>query len=153
MSDTATRDRPVDFEDNEESVRHRSQKRAKLDTTNAGGDLGKAPTKSEDMVVDVEEGQAASNNAIPDEGEQNIIGGQIAEVDAAESGDRAENFLPPSHVLLGKQPAKESVDVNFPRVTELDVGISEYVSHDVPPMHGVIKQRYDLHIVLRVLSY
>lgn len=47
----------------------------------------------------------------------------------------AEDVLPPSSAILGL--TRE--DPN--RITELDVGISQYISKDVPRIDGIIKQR------------
>jgi hypothetical protein len=49
----------------------------------------------------------------------------------------SESFLPPSISLLGL-----TVDPSEPRrLTEPLVGISEYIGHDVPKIHAIIKQR------------
>ena len=58
------------------------------------------------------------------------------------NGSSAENLLPPSRVLLGDPPAsyvKETASSGH--TLEFDVGISEYISKDLPPMHAIIKQR------------
>jgi len=49
-----------------------------------------------------------------------------------------EDLLPPSKSLLPSQPG--GVGSNL-RVSEPDVGILEYISHDVPRIDGIIKQR------------
>ena len=48
-------------------------------------------------------------------------------------------ILPPSHALLGTPPSFGE-DGSL-RIKETDVGISEYVGHDVPRIEGIIKQR------------
>lgn len=53
-----------------------------------------------------------------------------------------ENLLPPSHALLGLPPPACTPDGSMVCVMESDVGISEYVGHDVPKIEGIIKQRY-----------
>jgi tRNA pseudouridine13 synthase len=49
--------------------------------------------------------------------------------------------LPPSHSLLSAP--RDAVNSEGPelRVMETDVGISEYVGHDIPKIDGIIKQR------------
>lgn len=51
----------------------------------------------------------------------------------------AESVLPPSHTLLGIAPTFSSNGLR--QVLQTDVGISEYISRDVPPISGIIKQR------------
>lgn len=51
-----------------------------------------------------------------------------------------ESILPPSHILLGL--SSPSTTSGGPRqLLECDVGISEYISRDLPPIRGIIKQR------------
>lgn len=52
-----------------------------------------------------------------------------------------ENILPPSHVLLGIPEPLVAPDGSLYRISERDVGISEYISRDVAPISGIIKQR------------
>lgn len=54
-------------------------------------------------------------------------------------------ILPPSHVLLGNQSSSHS-SCTTRQLLESDVGITEYVSRDIPPVRGIIKQRYDAHL-------
>jgi len=62
--------------------------------------------------------------------------------------DKAQNpsevvkapLLPPSHALLGITRGKPDGD-GFTQMLETDVGISEYVGQDIPPIQAVIKQR------------
>lgn len=49
-------------------------------------------------------------------------------------------FLPPSRVLLGRMKPKD--DCSMGHTEEVDVGISEYLSPELPPIHAIIKQRY-----------
>ena len=49
----------------------------------------------------------------------------------------SEDLLPPSKALLPHKPS----GLDIYRVSEPDVGISEYISHDVPRIDGIIKQR------------
>lgn len=51
-------------------------------------------------------------------------------------------LLPPSHALLGVPEHEESDEDGFVQMLETDVGISQYVGRDVPPVRAVIKQRY-----------
>jgi len=58
-------------------------------------------------------------------------------------------LLPPSHVLLGITKNVEPDGDGFTQMLETDVGISEYVGRNIPPIQAVIKQRcaryfYDL---------
>lgn len=49
----------------------------------------------------------------------------------------AQSILPLSLSLLGISPISSQPY----RLTEEHVGISEYVGHDIPKIHGIIKQR------------
>ena len=51
-------------------------------------------------------------------------------------------LLPPSHALLGITRDGGPDGDGFTQMLETDVGISEYVGRDIPPIHAVIKQRY-----------
>lgn len=51
-------------------------------------------------------------------------------------------LLPPSHALLGITRGGEPDRDGFTQMLETDVGISEYVGRDIPPIQAVIKQRY-----------
>lgn len=53
-----------------------------------------------------------------------------------------ENLLPPSRSLLGASLPDNTAESLSHRTVEFDVGISEYVSRDLPPIHGIIKQRW-----------
>lgn len=48
-----------------------------------------------------------------------------------------EEILPPSHALLGIRSPGTGESL---RVMESDVGISEYISHNIPSVNGIIKQ-------------
>lgn len=50
-----------------------------------------------------------------------------------------ESLLPPSRVLLGESPV--SLSASAGHTLEFDVGISEYISKDLSPIHAIIKQR------------
>jgi len=50
-------------------------------------------------------------------------------------------LLPPSHALLGITRDGEPDGDGFTQMLETDVGISEYVGRDIPPIQAVIKQR------------
>ena len=50
-------------------------------------------------------------------------------------------LLPPSHALLGITKDGEPDGDGFMQMLETDVGISEYVGRDIPPIQAVIKQR------------
>jgi tRNA pseudouridine13 synthase len=51
-----------------------------------------------------------------------------------------DDLLPPSKVLI---PREESISRqrNAYRIDECGVGISEYISHNIPKIDGIIKQR------------
>ncbi|KAG2367275.1 tRNA pseudouridine synthase D [Suillus spraguei] len=59
-----------------------------------------------------------------------------------------ESVLPPSHTLLGIAPTFSSNGLR--QVLQTDVGISEYISRDVPPISGIIKQRFTDFLVFEV---
>ena len=50
-------------------------------------------------------------------------------------------LLPPSHALLGITRDGEPDKDGFTQMLETDVGISEYIGRDIPPIQAVIKQR------------
>ena len=58
------------------------------------------------------------------------------------STSMVETLLPPSRVLLGKLPASHAHESTTGHTLEYDVGISEYISKDLPPIHAIIKQRW-----------
>ncbi|KAF9226574.1 tRNA pseudouridine synthase D [Gyrodon lividus] len=60
-----------------------------------------------------------------------------------------ESILPPSHVLLGVSSSPTSSD-GLRQLLESDVGISEYISRDVAPISGIIKQRFTDFLVYEV---
>lgn len=70
-----------------------------------------------------------------------LMSAAIAAGDSKESTSAvaAESVLPPSHALLGIAPTFSSNGLR--QVLQTDVGISEYISRDVPPISGIIKQR------------
>ncbi len=62
-----------------------------------------------------------------------------------------DSLLPPSHVFLNAPPAVYTPDGSMQKIMETDVGISEYVGHDVPKIEGIIKQRSVCACLLCVL--
>lgn len=58
-------------------------------------------------------------------------------------------ILPPSHVLLRNRLSSPS-SCTTRQLLESDVGITEYVSRDVPPICGIIKQRFTDFLVFEV---
>ena len=52
-----------------------------------------------------------------------------------------ESLLPPSRVLLGQDASWKGTASANGHFGEFDVGISEYISGDLPPIHAIIKQR------------
>ena len=54
----------------------------------------------------------------------------------------SKSFLPPSRALLGESRVKFDERSTVGHTLEFDVGISEYISKDLPPIHAIIKQRY-----------
>ncbi|GBE79670.1 pseudouridine synthase [Sparassis latifolia] len=61
-----------------------------------------------------------------------------------------ESLLPPSHAFLGAPAPVYTEDGSMQRIMETDVGISEYVGHDVPQIEGIIKQRFTDFLVFEV---
>lgn len=57
-----------------------------------------------------------------------------------ESNKAEQSILPPSHVLLGLGSPQTTSD-GLRQLLECDVGISEYITRDIPPISGIIKQR------------
>lgn len=121
MSTIASRDR----EDDEE--RSRSPKRARVDSA----------------VVDDTE---LDGHAHPTHEQSETRTDAETEVDtidpvAADCTDPG-CVLPASHVLLPSRASPTSFSSCATRqLLERDVGITEYISQDVPPIHGIIKQR------------
>lgn len=155
MAESSSRERPDDFDD------HNPQKRTKLDednlvdanaivldvdleTTNASTE------KQDDMVVDTE-GVQNVEIVVVSETEQEIDEDPNPN-QKSDTDPKLQNFLPPSRILLGANPSGPTSNPEFSRTTEVDVGISEYVSHDVPPIHGVIKQRCVVMACLRRIA-
>ncbi|KAL5487840.1 PUS7 [Sanghuangporus weigelae] len=62
----------------------------------------------------------------------------------------SETLLPPSRVLLGKPPTSYAQESPTGHTLEYDVGISEYISKDLPPIHAIIKQRFTDFLVNEV---
>ncbi|EIW82095.1 tRNA pseudouridine synthase D [Coniophora puteana RWD-64-598 SS2] len=71
----------------------------------------------------------------------------VAEDKAHDSPQTLDSILPPSHALLGLPPTGDALGV---QVSEKDVGISEYIGHDVAPIHAIIKQRFTDFLVYEV---
>ena len=63
-----------------------------------------------------------------------------------------ETILPPSHSLLGTAPPLQDDSGAIIRLTESDVGISEYIANNVPKIIGIIKQRYILKLLPKEVS-
>ncbi|KAI0307293.1 pseudouridine synthase [Multifurca ochricompacta] len=61
-----------------------------------------------------------------------------------------ETILPPSHSLLGTTPPQQDENGSIIRLMESDVGISEYISKNVPKIGGIIKQRFTDFLVYEV---
>lgn len=51
-----------------------------------------------------------------------------------------DSILPPSHILLGLSHP-QTISGGLRQLLERDVGISEYITRDLPPIRGIIKQR------------
>ncbi|KAF8138435.1 tRNA pseudouridine synthase D [Boletus edulis] len=66
-----------------------------------------------------------------------------------ESQEAQESILPPSHVLLGLSPP-QTTSGGLRQLLERDVGISEYITRDLPPIRGIIKQRFTDFLVNEV---
>ncbi|KAG1755584.1 tRNA pseudouridine synthase D [Suillus lakei] len=79
-----------------------------------------------------------------------LMSAALAEPDSKEGSlaAPAESVLPPSHTLLGIAPTFSSNGLR--QVLQTDVGISEYISRDVPPISGIIKQRFTDFLVFEV---
>jgi hypothetical protein len=58
-----------------------------------------------------------------------------------EAQSTSKDLLPPSRRLLPSQEPKQFGGDDY-RVSEPDVGISEYIANDIPQIQGIIKQRY-----------
>lgn len=57
------------------------------------------------------------------------------------SNEAQESILPPSHVLLGLS-SPQTTSGGLRQLLECDVGISEYITRNLPPIRGIIKQRW-----------
>jgi tRNA pseudouridine13 synthase len=65
-----------------------------------------------------------------------------AKNEAINTAQPSLNVLPPSHALLSAPSHSGSTEGSDLRILETDVGISEYVGHDIPKIEGIIKQRF-----------
>ena len=94
-------------------------------------DCGRSPKRTrlsaEPIIVDLQDVEMDESPALADE--------------TGATAEGPENLLPPSHSLLGLPPPACTPDGSMVCVMESDVGISEYVGHDVPKIEGIIKQR------------
>jgi tRNA pseudouridine13 synthase len=79
----------------------------------------------------LDEGEAIEGEELAGDGTVPAVGGGL---------------LPPSHSLLDVPLREESSDAFF-RLSESDVGISEYVGRDVPKIAGIIKQRHVQYVI------
>ena len=92
-----------------------------------------APSPKRTKLNDAEEPQNDADVAMTD----------APAADASTPAEKVvESLLPPSHALLGAPSPVYTEDGSMQRIMETDVGISEYIGHDVPPIQGIIKQRY-----------
>lgn len=69
----------------------------------------------------------------------------VVEMDETQSAanlnvEFGNDLLPPSKSLFFIRP-RENPGGEF-YLSEVDVGISQYISYGMPPIHGIIKQRY-----------
>lgn len=83
---------------------------------------------------------------VPMNGDREVAVIDISELEEQDAIDNAtnqerESMLPPSHALLNAPPPVYGPDGSMQQIMETDVGISEYIGHDVPPIEGIIKQR------------
>ena len=68
---------------------------------------------------------------------------EVSQNEIKQLANTSQSLLPPSRKLLAI-PERQS---DYNHTEELDVGISEYLSHDLPPIHAIIKQRYVSYFV------
>ncbi len=94
--------------------------------------------KQADGAVD---GERSAKRIKLDTEEEDTTTSQPMEVESSNLKDdkRASGNLPPSRALLGEPP--NARDPDSPHFEEFDVGISEYISKGLPPIHAIIKQR------------
>ena len=104
----------------EDGVDAPDAKRTRLDESNDDGDVIMGDATCEVAVVSISE---------------------LEEQEDTEP-QKSESLLPPSHALLNAPPPVYGPDGAMQQIMETDVGISEYVGHDVPRIEGIIKQRY-----------
>ncbi|KAF9247319.1 tRNA pseudouridine synthase D [Melanogaster broomeanus] len=75
--------------------------------------------------------------------------GEIIQTQSTPDKPESKSILPPSHVLLGVSSPPTSSE-GLRQLLESDVGISEYISRDVAPFSGIIKQRFTDFLVYEV---
>lgn len=97
--------------------------------------------KQNEVSVD---GERSAKRIKLDATEESVVEtSQPMEVEPSTSKDpddkRVSGNLPPSRSLLGEPPNPR--DPGSPFFEEFDVGISEYISKGLPPIHAIIKQR------------
>ncbi|OCB90878.1 tRNA pseudouridine synthase D [Sanghuangporus baumii] len=139
-----------DCELDNDGVEKPREKRQKLDTSETANGSADADMISQEQLeaepMDVEPKLdaiavtevAAVATATPDE-----------ETELPDSS-MAETLLPPSRILLGKPPTSHAQESSTGHTLEYDVGISEYISKDLPPIHAIIKQRFTDFLVNEV---
>ncbi|KAH8118315.1 tRNA pseudouridine synthase D [Phellopilus nigrolimitatus] len=132
MSSTQDRVTNSDEVDSEEP----QAKRLKLDVPDAQNVLPEQISSEQSMDVE-QTPEAATETALD----------QAAEPAKITS---FETLLPPSRVLLGTPPASHAQETSAGHTLEFDVGISEYISKDLPSIHAIIKQRFTDFLVHEV---
>ncbi|KAL5527594.1 hypothetical protein ACEPAG_6395 [Sanghuangporus baumii] len=130
-----------------DSVGKPQVKRQKLDTSEIENGSADADMISQEPVpMDVEPKldsitvtESAAVASAPADEETDLLNSSVA-----------ETLLPPSRVLLGKPPTSHAQESSTGHTLEYDVGISEYISKDLPPIHAIIKQRFTDFLVNEV---
>ena len=96
-------------------------------------ELARSPKRTKvDELADVDDGPIVVDTSP-------LMKAALVAADSKDDSPSTESVLPPSHTLLGIVPTFSSDGLR--QVLQTDVGISEYISRDVPPISGIIKQR------------
>lgn len=104
--------------------------------------MSHAPTREEHDTDRIEDDRTPKRLKVDAStpSDENVVISDVKAPDTVEPMmELGDDLLPPSRSLLSST-VQENTGEEF-HLSELDVGISQYISHDMPPIHGIIKQR------------
>lgn len=103
--------------------------------------MSHAPTREEHDTDRIEDDRTPKRLKVDAStpSDENVISDVKAPDTVEQKMQFGDDLLPPSRSLLNST-VRENTGEEF-HLSELDVGISRYISYDMPPIHGIIKQR------------